>query len=176
MQTLSVASDVFLSKWVAESAEAQEDALAYNIGMYALLSIGSGLTVFVRTYVISASGFRACKLMFEKMTHSVLHAPMAWLDLNPSGRILNRFSDDMSKVDTNLPFAWGSVFACMFNLLGTFITVVVITKWLILGVIPVGYIYIQVMNKYLKASREIQRMQQMSISPVLTFMVEVSGG
>ena len=108
--------------------------------------------------------------------YSVLHAPMAWLDLNPSGRILNRFSDDMSKVDTNLPFAWGSVFACVFNLLGTFVTVAVITKWLIISAIPIGYIYSQMMIKYLKASREIQRMQQMSISPVLTYMVEVSGG
>ena len=67
-QGLSVSSDIFLSKWTTENAETQEGSLSYNVGMYALLSIGSGLTVFVRTYTVSASGFEACRLMFEKMT------------------------------------------------------------------------------------------------------------
>ena len=82
----------------------------------------------------------------------------------------NLTEHNLTQVDTNLPFAWGSVFACVFNLLGTFVTVVVITKWLIVSAVPIGYLYMKVMTKYLTASREVQRMQQMSISPVLTYM------
>ena len=175
-QILSVGADIFLSRWTAEGDSEQRENLRFNIALYSVLSIGSGLTVFIRTYTISAGGYKACKSLFDRMVVSLLYAPMAWLDNNPVGRILNRFSDDMSKIDLNLPFAVGSCFACLFSLAGTLVAVAVITRWLIFAVIPVGYIYLHIMRKYLRASREVQRMQQVAQSPVLSFMAEIMNG
>lgn len=175
-QILSVGADVFLSRWTAEDNSAQQENLRYNIALYSVLSIGSGLTVFIRTYTISAGGYAACKSLFDRMVISLMYAPMAWLDNNPVGRILNRFSDDMSKIDLNLPFAVGSCFACLFSLAGTFVAVAVITRWLIFAAIPVGYIYLKIMRTYLRASREVQRMQQVAQSPFLSFISEVLNG
>lgn len=175
-QILSVGSDVWLSRWTSESDQAQRHNLTTNIAVYGVLSIASGLTVFIRTYTISSGGFQACKSMFSRMTEALLYAPMNWLDNNPTGRILNRYSDDMSKIDLNLPFAVGSCFACLFSLAGTFVAVSIITRWLVFASIPIGYVYFKVMNKYLRASREIQRMQQVAQSPVLSFMAEVVNG
>ncbi len=175
-QILSVGSDVWLSRWTSESDLTQRRDLTKNIVTYAVLSIASGLTVFIRTYTISSGGFQACKSMFMRMTEALIYAPMNWLDNNPTGRILNRYSDDMSKIDLNLPFAVGSCFACLFSLAGTFVAVSVITRWLVLASVPIGFVYFRVMNRYLRASREIQRMQQVAQSPVLSFMAEVVNG
>lgn len=74
------------------------------------LTVCEGLVVLVRTMTVSWAGYRAAKLMFEGMLGSLLRAPQAWLDKNPSGRILNRMSDDQAKIDCVLPFAFGSIF------------------------------------------------------------------
>lgn len=70
----------------------------------------------------------------------------------------------------------GSIFANVFSVGGDLITVMVITKYLIIFIIPVAFVYYWVMCIYLRASREIQRMQSTSQSPVLTFMSESSNG
>jgi len=175
-QGLSVSGDLWLSYWTNHSDSWQQNHVSRNILVYSVLSLGSGFTVFIRTCTIASGGYRASKSLFEQMTRALLHAPMSWLDINPSGRILNRFSHDMSKVDMDLPYAVGGCFACVFSALGTLLAVSVITKWLVIVAIPIGWLYGDLMGKYVKASREIQREQQTSQSPVLSFMSEVSAG
>jgi ATP-binding cassette, subfamily C (CFTR/MRP), member 1 len=175
-QTLSVGSDLFLSSWSREDDVKQAENLRYNVAMYSILSLSSGSIVLVRTLTISTIGYRAAKSMFESMLRSLMHAPMNWLDKNPSGRILNRMSDDQSKLDNDLPFAVGSIFATLFSFCGDLLTVMAITRYLIIVIIPIAYVYLKVTAFYLKASREVQRLQSVSQSPVLTFMSECSEG
>ena len=175
-QILGVSSDLWLAYWTSHDDAWQAIHVHRNVYIYATLSIASGLTVFVRTYTISKGGYDAAKSLFERMNHAVLYAPMSWIDVNPSGRILNRFSDDVSKIDLNMPFAVGSCFATVFNLGGSLLAVAIITKWLVIIVIPISYAYVTVMRWYIKASREVQRLQQMSVSPVLSYMSEISVG
>merc|ERR1712106_597043 len=40
----------------------------------------------------------------KKMLNSIMMSPMAFFDVTPSGRILNRFSKDMDVLDTRVPF------------------------------------------------------------------------
>ena len=175
-QCLSVGSDIFLSDWTRQSDAEQAKNSTKNAMLYAVLSLGSGSIVLVRTMTISTTGYRAAKRLFENMLHSLMRAPMSWLDKNPSGRLLNRFSDDQAKVDCNLPFAVGSVFATFFSVGGDLLTVCVITRYLAVLSIPIFFTYRQVMFLYLRASREIQRLQSMSQSPVLTAMSELVAG
>lgn len=101
---------------------------------------------------------------------------MGWLDINPSGRLLNRMSDDQNKVDSMLPFAVGSVFSTLFAFAGDMLTVTIITRYLIFMMLPIFLIYFWVMSRYLNASREIQRLISITQSPALTYMTECSAG
>jgi ABC-type multidrug transport system fused ATPase/permease subunit len=171
-QLLSVSSDLFLSHWTQQTPAQQHHHLSENLGIYSALALSAGFIVLVRTLTVSWSGFAACKWIFDQVLGSLMSAPMAWYDRNPSGRILNRLSDDQSKVDMNVPFAVGSIFANLFALLGDLITVLVATKYLILIILPMSGIYYQIMKLYLNASREIQRMTSIANSPVLSLMSE----
>jgi len=146
-QALSVSSDLWLSYWTNHGDAWQKSHVTKNILIYSVLSMSSGFTVLIRTCTIASGGYRASKSMFEQMTRALLHAPMSWLDINPSGRILNRFSHDMSKVDMDLPYAVGGCFACVFSAAGTVLAVAVITKWLVIVAIPIGWFYGDLMNK-----------------------------
>jgi len=175
-QMLSVGSDVFITEWAKESDEDQRRHMDRNISIFAALALGSGILVLVRTLTIASLGFRAAKKLFEDMLDSLLFAPMWWHDRNPTGRILNRFSDDQDKVDNQVAVAAGSVFATFFNAGGSLITIVVITRYFGLIILPIAYVYYLLMRKYLLVGREVQRLQSLSKSPILSLMSESVDG
>lgn len=45
---------------------------------------------------------RAARELHDKMADRVLHATMAWFDGTPTGRLINRFSQDISTIDTSV--------------------------------------------------------------------------
>ena len=175
-QFLMVGSDLYLSSWSTETGPEQAKDLLSNVLCYAVLALGSGVMVLVRSLTVSFAGYYAAKLLFEQMLASLLAAPMAWFDQNPSGRILNKCGDDQSKVDVTLPIAIGSVFSIGFSLLGDLLSVVVITRYLVVGLLPVFVVYVYVTRRYLNISRELQRMTSLSQSPMLTFLSETVHG
>jgi ATP-binding cassette, subfamily C (CFTR/MRP), member 1 len=85
-QLLGIGSDVFLTQWSREDPEEQRENLTRNISIYALLAIGSGCIVLIRTLTISYYGYHAGRTLFNSMLSSLLYAPMWWIDKNPSGR------------------------------------------------------------------------------------------
>lgn len=95
---------------------------------------------------------------------------------NPTGRILNRFSDDQDKVDFNVAMSIGSVFSTGFSTGGSLITILVIARYLGIVVVPIAFIYFHLMSIYLTVGREVQRVQSLSKSPFLTFTSESVDG
>jgi ABC-type bacteriocin/lantibiotic exporter with double-glycine peptidase domain len=85
-QLLGIGSDVFITYWANEDPQEQQDRLSWNIAIYALLAIGSGFVVLIRTLTIAYYGYHAGKTLFNWMLQSLLYAPMWWMDKNPSGR------------------------------------------------------------------------------------------
>lgn len=90
-QLLGVGSDIFITKWSKEDSDEQRNSINKNILIYTILAIGSGFLVLVRTLTISYFGYYASKHLFNSMLNSLLHAPMWWIDKNPSGRYFTLF-------------------------------------------------------------------------------------
>lgn len=148
----------------------QDSHAVVNLGIYVSLAMGSGMLVLVRVIIVALGGVKSTQFMFEAAMRAVLKAPMWWFSQNPVGRILNRFADDQAILDSDLPLAVGSVMSMCFSVLGTFIVTCVVTKWLVLLVVPSAVLYWKFTGYYLTTSREVQRLQQISQSPVLAFV------
>lgn len=157
-QTLQILSDFWLSHWTSTSDEDQIEHVKRNLSIYVALALGGSLMVLVRTLTVSYSGIIGARKLFNQMTASLLRAPMAFFDVNPVGRILNRYSDDVSSVDFRLPFAYGSLLAVAFSNACTLLTAAVVTRYFGLFLVPILVIYFRVGNFYLRPAREIQRL------------------
>ena len=60
--------------------------------------------VQVRAFSFAAGGLAAAQALHERLLGAVVHAPVAFYDGTPSGRVLNRFSSDVATADDSLPF------------------------------------------------------------------------
>ncbi len=56
-----------------------------------------------RSIVFYASALLAAKTFHKNMLNSIMKAKIRFFDLNPSGRIMNRFSKDIGNLDDVLP-------------------------------------------------------------------------
>ncbi|KAJ0395751.1 hypothetical protein P43SY_005668 [Pythium insidiosum] len=176
-QGFQIASDFWLSHWTGQKLQSyNQEETAYNMKVYALLGSGSALMVSARALTVSTVGLRASRHLFESMLKSLVHAPLRFFDANPIGRIVNRFGDDMSSVDFNLPFAFGGMLAMLFLTVFQLATAVYTVNFLGIFVVPIVILYIKIGNYFLAPSREISRLWKVTTSPLLSHVTSSEGG
>lgn len=115
---------------------------------------------------MTALGLRTSRTLFERMTHAILRAPLRWVDTNPSGRILNRFTSDMFMVDRRLPSDLGSFLQSVFQLIVTLVASLSVSYYVLVAGAVLMIIYAQVASVYINVAREVKRLNSISHSPI----------
>ena len=107
---------------------------------------------------------------------SLVNSPLRFYTTNPVGRILNRFAQDLGRVDAKLPDSLEeSLTTC-----SVFLGVVIMGLWSnwfsIILVLPmlVGLYYLR--NYYLKTAREVKRFDSIMRSPVYHHVAQTIQG
>uniref|UniRef100_K3WNL0 Multidrug resistance-associated protein 1 n=1 Tax=Globisporangium ultimum (strain ATCC 200006 / CBS 805.95 / DAOM BR144) TaxID=431595 RepID=K3WNL0_GLOUD len=179
-QCFQIASDLWLSYWTGQNLG---DDKTHKTGqtdrylsIYALLGSGVALMVLARALLTSYIGLRGSRQLFDSMTHALMHAPLRFFDANPIGRIVNRYSDDMSAVDFFLPFSFGSSLTYLFFAGFQLATALYYVSFFGLLAIPLVYLYIKIANLFLASSREVSRLWKVAESSVLSQISEVEQG
>ena len=52
----------------------------------------------------------ASKVIHQRLLNRVMRSPMSFFDTNPTGRIINRFSADIDKIDLTIPFIFSDFY------------------------------------------------------------------
>lgn len=71
--------------------DTQSDTYFY-LTVYLGLSAAAIAVGTAKYLAMYSASIRASRLMFQRLCHSVLRAPLRWIDTTPTGRILNRFT------------------------------------------------------------------------------------
>lgn len=74
--------------------------IVYCVSVLIIFTI---IMVLVRSQLFFWAANRASSSFHRNMFDSISHGTMRFFNLNPSGRILNRFAKDLSAVDEVLP-------------------------------------------------------------------------
>jgi len=77
------------------------------LNFYALLSMVYLVATTFRTGAMVTVGINASRLLHSNLLRRVLAAPVAFFDTTPLGRILNRFSADITQIDERLGYTIG---------------------------------------------------------------------
>ncbi|KAG1703501.1 hypothetical protein DVH05_007448 [Phytophthora capsici] len=181
-QALQISSDFWLSGWsndaatLGKAAASTKEHTAYRLGVYASLGLLAALMVFSRTVIVTIYGLRAARSLFDRMTYSLMHAPMRFFDANPIGRVLTRYGADVAAVDVAIPFQFGTLAANVFSVGCSLATAAFLIRWKGFLLLPVIAVYVAVGSFYVAPARELQRLSKTTISPVLNHMSESVDG
>eukprot|EP00026_Physarum_polycephalum_P000575 Phypoly_transcript_00576.p1 GENE.Phypoly_transcript_00576~~Phypoly_transcript_00576.p1 ORF type:complete len:1455 (+),score=279.81 Phypoly_transcript_00576:408-4367(+) len=152
----------------------------HSLGFYLGIYIGAGLFSASMSASRAFSSFRFCtnagEGLHNKLFAGLLRAPMWFFDITPLGRILNRFSRDMDQIDNLLPQSINQYLAFIAQVITTLVIVSAITPIILSIIGPIIIIYYLLQKYYRYTSRELQRIESISRSPIFNHFSETLNG
>ena len=121
-----------------------------------ILSVLVVLLTILRDLFGNVYGFVAAKRLHSAMFKSVLRAPMSFFQDTPTGRIINRFSKDMSEIDKELIWQLINTFVPVLGVVGNFAMVGGIAYFAMLAFLPAFWLYYLLWKYYNKALRSLR--------------------
>ncbi|KAF0716678.1 hypothetical protein As57867_002711, partial [Aphanomyces stellatus] len=175
-QLLSVSSDLWLNVWSGTASTVTPGDFTsqsrYYLGVYAALAFSAAFSTWLLGSTTLKAGVAASRSLFRHMTTALLHAPMRFFDTNPIGRLLNRYSNDMTTVDSVLPLIWFNLIPLLGMVATGLGTAMVVIQWYSIAILPLLYIYVMIGNYYVQPAREIERVSKATKSPLLNLVAE----
>lgn len=111
--------------------------------VYGLLTLGVIVIALARSSLFFWAAMRAATRLHGAMLAAVLRAPLSFFHTNPTGRVLNRFSNDQGRVDDVLPLALFDVLQTGLVCLGAFVLVAVAVPFImpVFGALLVAFYF-----------------------------------
>ncbi|XP_076004915.1 ATP-binding cassette sub-family C member 4-like isoform X2 [Genypterus blacodes] len=183
-QVAYIMQDWWLAYWADEQEKlninstviqtAQNVTTELNLGFY--LGIYGGLTAativfgFARNLLLFNVLVRCIENLHNRMFSAILRTPVRFFDINPIGRILNRFSKDVGLLDSNMPWTFVDNIQVLLQILGVVAVASSVIPWILIPVVPLLLVFIYVRRYYLQTSRDIKRLEATTRSPVFSHL------
>lgn len=136
--------DWWIGVWSANSYE--DLSTGAYIGIYSGICVFAGLFIFLRGYEFGRFSLKSSGNFQKELLNKLLHTPMWWFDITPTGRIVARTSKDQDDLDTSLP--WNMQFALgnVIQLVATCIMISVILPLFLIVFFISFFIYIKIVQ------------------------------
>ncbi|KAF2399882.1 multidrug resistance-associated protein 1 [Trichodelitschia bisporula] len=178
VQSLQVGNSVWLKNWAEgnESSGGNPD-IAKNVGVYFAIGIAASIMIVIQTMIMWLfCSIQASRKLHARMANAIFRSPMSFFETTPMGRILNRFSSDMFRVDEALGRSFSELFGNGAKALFTIGVICVTTPVFMAILVPLGGIYWYIQRYYLRSNRELKRLESISRSPIYAHFQESLGG
>eukprot|EP00049_Salpingoeca_infusionum_P018959 m.359497 g.359497 ORF g.359497 m.359497 type:complete len:1421 (-) comp18596_c0_seq1:107-4369(-) len=173
-QVVVLVADWYLTQWV-DMPTAQRESVR-SLGTYGGLVGALIVLSFARAVMYMYGTTRASHRIHDRALGTVINTPTRFFDVNPLGRILNRFSKDTGFMDDLLPWTLLDFTVNVVYTLGIILLVCSIVPWLFLALIPlvIAFRFLQVY--YMRTAREVKRLEAVSRSPLFAHFNETLAG
>ena len=141
----SVFSGIWLASWSGSNVTTSAERDRY-LGGYAGLGVTQAFCVLMSSLSLALGSKIASRHLHKSILVNVMHLPMSFFESTPLGRIVNRFSKDISTIDDKVPMSLASFLRTFCTVVGTIIAISFATPMFLVVIIPLGalYFFIQV--------------------------------
>ncbi|PFH60916.1 hypothetical protein XA68_10114 [Ophiocordyceps unilateralis] len=177
-QAANIGGSVWLKEWSERNqSSGSNDEVGKYIGIYFAFGIGGSALAVLQTLILWIfCSIEASRKLHERMANAIFRSPMSFFDTTPAGRILNRFSSDIYRVDEVLARTFNMLFVNMAKSGFTLVVISVSAPPFIALIIPLSLTYYWIQRYYLRTSRELKRLDSVSRSPIYAHFQETLGG
>lgn len=177
-QSAGIGGSFWLKSWSEHNEDTgTNDDIGKYIGIYFAFGIGSSLLTVVQTLILWIfCSIEASRKLHERMANAIFRSPMSFFDTTPTGRILNRFSSDIYRVDEVLARVFNMLFVNVARSCFTLGVISFSTPAFVALIVPLALTYYWIQRYYLRTSRELKRLDSVSRSPIYAHFQESLGG
>ncbi|KAK9244743.1 P-loop containing nucleoside triphosphate hydrolase protein [Lipomyces tetrasporus] len=177
-QGVSVLGNVWLEHWSEINTDAGENPnTGMYLGVYLFFGIfASALTVCYTLVLFIFCTIQAARKLHNQMAEAVVRSPMSFFDTTPIGRVINRFTTDIYRVDEVLTRVFSMFFNNTIRVCFTLIVISTTTPAFMILILPLTGLYLYYQRYYLRTSRELKRLDSVSRSPIYAHFQESLSG
>ncbi|KAI1335226.1 hypothetical protein F5Y15DRAFT_398562 [Xylariaceae sp. FL0016] len=158
------------------AASVPEVNVDYYLTILALIGIAGALLALVRDLWLFFGSLTASRKLHNRLMSAVTRAQFKFFDVTPLGQLMNRFSKDLEAVDQEVaPVAIG-VMTCALGIIITVVLIAAITPGFLIAGLFITCLYVVVGVFYLRASRDLKRLESVNRSPLFQQFGETLSG
>ncbi|ORZ34042.1 hypothetical protein BCR44DRAFT_1436994 [Catenaria anguillulae PL171] len=177
---IGTAIGIVVTYWLAawgSASDRGEDRTAYYLAIYVTIVLSNGLLNGVSiAYSMTVSAIQGARATMQSVLDRVLRAPMSFHSTTTSGKIINRFSSDQNRVDSEIPEIWDHGLWIFMHTAFVVVTILIAAPWFIVVLVPTSLVFFGIQKLYLNVSREVQRMSLILAAPVYSHFSETVSG
>lgn len=142
----------------------------FYLGVYGGLTLATIVFAFVRNAVLFNVLVRSAQALHNSMFSAILTTPVRFFDINPIGRVLNRFSKDIGQLDSMMPWIFSDYTQLVLQVLSSIFVSVSVNPWILIPVVPLVLFFLYVRRYFLQTSRDVKRLESTTRSPVFSHL------
>lgn len=150
--------------------------LWFYLSIYLGLSLVISITGILKFLFVLLGSIRASKVLFERFSWTIFHAPIRWIDTVPTGRVLNRFTADFEAIDTSMADGMGFLLTMFLQLIAITFAGFVVSPYIILVAAVLLMICVYIARLFLPAARDAKRIESVCRSPILELFESTLAG
>ncbi|XP_055785728.1 ATP-binding cassette sub-family C member 4-like [Salvelinus fontinalis] len=148
----------------------EELNLDFYLGIYAGLTGATLIFGFARSLVMFNVLVKAAQSLHNRMFNSILRTPVRFFDINPIGRVLNRFSKDIGQLDAALPWTFVDFIQIFLQIIGVIAVAASVIPWILIPLVPLVIVFLFLRRYFLQTSRDVKRLESTTRSPVFSHL------
>jgi ATP-binding cassette subfamily C (CFTR/MRP) protein 1 len=173
-EAVRVLTDWWVSVWT--SAPDAGRRVKFYIGIFLGLTALQAVFYYLRNIAMAWTTLRSARVLHDGMLERILRAPVAFFDVTPTGRLLNRFSKDISALDKDLLNTWRQFVMTSIFIVGSLSFITFSNPLFAVPLVVMAATYLVIMQYFRPTARELKRIDSTAKSPVLSFIGEVLAG
>nr|XP_046179705.1 ATP-binding cassette sub-family C member 4-like [Oncorhynchus gorbuscha] len=148
----------------------EELNLDFYLGIYAGLTGATLIFGFARSLLMFNVLVKAAQSLHNRMFNSILRTPVRFFDINPIGRVLNRFSKDIGQLDAALPWTFVDFIQIFLQIIGVVAVAASVIPWILIPLVPLVIVFLFLRRYFLQTSRDVKRLESTTRSPVFSHL------
>ncbi|KAL1021945.1 hypothetical protein UPYG_G00020230 [Umbra pygmaea] len=144
--------------------------LDFYLSIYAGLTIATLIFGFARSLVMFNVLVKSAQALHNRMFNSILRTHVRFFDINPIGRVLNRFSKDIGQLDSALPWTFVDFIEIFLEIIGVIAVAASVIPWILIPLLPLLIIFLFLRRYFLQTSRDVKRLESTTRSPVFSHL------
>ncbi|CAO1316194.1 unnamed protein product [Diamesa serratosioi] len=165
-ESLSSNETLLSNETISNTPNSVSDERQFYIYTYSALMIVFVLLIFNAEFSFFYAFLRASKNLHDKLFHGVSNTFMSFFNKNSSGRILNRFSNDIGNIDTRLPDVLFGVTTFFLETFGVISLVTIVNPYYMIPTLVMGILLYLLRYIYIQTSRSLIRTESILQSPI----------